>query len=488
MTKSCGFTLKRFLCEIVVIKKNSKKLDLQAKHVDFENVSGSFFKDQMPFYLLIALSFFPVMPFGVMSAAIILFILTCIASNFQNLKHQYYQVGLIPLLMNIAFFLLLLLSLTYSENLKFGWQQIERGLPILLLPIVFLYFPPKLTKKELNIVGATFVLANLLFIVFLFFYLVNNASDFKVQEREGLVLFEGLNSKGFLMQLRDLWNGTFYEVLYYAKKNKESFLEIHKTYASQSILWSIVILAFFSLKSRFSPFKKIVQVVLLIILAVVLLYLYSMMNLLLLAVLSPVLLYAVLGPIKYRIWVTLGSLALAFGVFFMLTFGQALSSNSYEKYKQYENPMFIFSNLEKMLQKDERNAINECNASLLTESPLFGYGVGDVQDVLNSCYANLSDKTSVGLSIEEQNLNSHNYYAFLGIAGGVVTIVFFVAMIGFNASIAVRKKDLFYLAFILIIAMNLLTENTLGRANGILFFALFNSILLAKNLSSSAND
>ncbi len=462
-------------------------MDLQSKHVSVENVPSSFFKDQLPFYLLIALSFFPVMPFGVMSAIIILFILSCIAANFQKFKFQYRKVGLIPLLINIGFFLMLLLSLIYSENFKFGWRQIERGLPLLLLPIVFLYFPPKLTKKQLQIVGGTFVLANLLFIIFLFFYLVKNASDFEVPTREALVLFEGLNSKGFLMQLKDLWNGTFYEVLYYAQKNKESFLVIHKTYVSQSILWCIVMVALFTLKKRISPLKKIAQVLLLLVLIVVLTYLYSMMNLLLLAVLSPLLLYAVLGPIKHRIWITAGSLALVFGVFCMLTIGQALSTNSYEKYKQYENPMFIFSNIEKMLQKDERNGINTCNVSLLKEESLFGYGIGDVQDQLNSCYSNLTDNAKNGPSIEEQNLNSHNYYAFLGLSGGIIAFALFVAMIGFNVSIGVRKKDLLYLAFILIIAMNLLTENTLGRAHGILFFALFNGILLSKNLSTSAD-
>lgn len=463
------------------------KLDSKVKHVGVENVTSSFFKDQLPFYLLIALSFFPVMPYGVMSAAIILFIFSCITANFRNFRYRYDTIGIVPLLLNVGFFAVLLLSLTYSENFKFGWRQIERGLPLLLFPIVFLYFTPKITKKQWRIIWGSFVLANLIFVIYLFFYLVNNASDFNVENREGLILFENLNSKGFLMQLKDLWNGTFYEVLYYARKNKESFLEIHKTYASQSILWSVVILAFFSLKKKFSPLKKLLQILALIILSVVLVYLYSMMNLLLFVVLSPLLVYAVLGPIKHRLWITIGSLAIVLGAFFMLTFGQALSSDSYEKYKQYENPMFIFSNIEKMLQKDERNAINECNVSLLKDNPLLGYGVGDVQDVLNTCYANLAEKTSDALSIDEQNLNSHNYYAFLGLAGGLIAMVLFLAMMGFNLTIGMRKKDFLYLAFILIIAMNLLTENTLGRANGILFFALFNGVLLSKNLSVTAN-
>jgi len=463
-------------------------LNLQAKHNGLENIKGSFTKDKVPFYLLILLSFFPIMPFGLMSVAIILFVVGCIVFNFKNFKYQFDKVGVVPLFFNIGFFLLLLFSLVYSENLKFGWRQIERALPLLFFPIIFLFFPPKLTKKQLYIIGGSFVSANILFIVLLFYYLVQNASDYQVLGKEGLILFEGLKEKSFFTQLKDLWNGTFYEVLYYANRTEESFLEIHKTYASQAILWSIVILAFFSLRKRLSPVKKTIQIGLLLILVIVLIYLYSMMNLLLLVLLSPVLFYAVLGPIKYRKRVTLGSVILLMGIFFMLTFGQVLSSNSYEKYKQYENPLFIFSNIEKMLLKDERRAINQCNLSLFKEHAFIGYGVGDVQDKLKDCYSNSSDLIIEGPSIQEQNLNSHNYYAFLGLAGGIVAVVLFITMIGFNASLAIRKKDLLYLAFILIVAMNLLTENSLGRAHGILFFALFNGILLSKNLSANANS
>ena len=446
------------------------------------------FKDKAPFYALIALCFFPIMPFGVMSGAIILFVVTCIIANYKNLHFNYQKIGWLPFLVNICFFLVLLLTLTYSDNLKFGWRQIERGLPLLLFPFIFLYLPPRLSKKQIQIALGMFVLANLFFMVFLFFYLVNNASDFNVPEQEGLVLFEGLNNKGFFMQLKDLWNGTFYEVLYYARRNQESLLEIHKTYASQSILWSIVIVAFFSARRRFSLVKKGIQLLLLLVLMLVLVYLYSMMNLLVLVVLSPLLLYWILGPIKHRLWYMFGGLVLAFSAFFMLTLGQTFSTNSYEKFKQYENPMFILSNIEKMLQKDERNAINECNIKLLKENPVLGHGVGDVQDLLNSCYNSLEDGISKGPTVRDQNLNSHNYYAFLGLAGGLVVFVMFLTMIGFNVSVGVRKKDLTYLAFILIVAMNLLTENTLGRAHGILFFALFNSILLSKNLRRGADE
>jgi len=463
-------------------------LDNKTKHEGSEIGTCSFFKDQLSFYLLIVLSFFPIMPYGVMSAAILLFLATCVITNFQNFNNQYHKVGLIPFVINAAFFLALALTLVYSENLKFGWRQIERGLPLLLFPLIFLYFPPKLTKKQLRIVLGTFVLANLVFIGYLFSYLVNNASDFKIPEQEELVLFEGLKNKGFFTQLKDLWNGTFYEVLYYAQKNKESWLEIHKTYASQGILWSIVIVAFFFANKRVTLFKKSIQLLVLLVLLIVLVYLYSMMNLLVLVLLSPLLLYAIIGPTKYRKWYAFGSLIVAFGLLFTITFGQRLSSNSYEKYKQYENPIFVFSNIKKMLQKDERNGINECNIKVLKESPIFGHGVGDVQDLLDECYSGIADETTKGPSIGEQHLNSHNYYAFLGLSGGVLLVILFLALLGFNASLAVRKKDLIYLAFIGIVAMNLITENTLGRAHGILFFALFNSMLLSKNLSGDTND
>lgn len=446
-------------------------------------MNNSSLKEQVPFYALLVLCFFPIMPYGIMSAAIILFAFLCIVVNYKDLRNNHKKVGLLPLLMNIGFFLFLALTLAYSENLNFGWRQIERGLPLLLFPIVFMYFPPKLSKKKWQIVLATFVLANLLFVIFLYIYLVGNASDFRVPERDGLILFEGLKNKSFILQLRDLWNGTFYEILYYAKRNTESFLEIHKTYAAQNIIWCMVIVAFFSMKKRLSPLKKIAQLLLLIILGLVLVYLYSLMNLFLLLLLSPLLIYAVLGLAKHRVWLMIGSLALVVAIFFMGSFGRTMSSDPYEKYQQHENPLYVLSNIEKMLQKDERNTINECNTTLIMESPFLGFGVGDVQDLLNSCYTSLEGEIKDAPNIKEQNLNSHNYYAFLGLAGGLIALLLFLGMIVYNTSIGIRKKDFLYLAFILIVAMNLITENTLGRAQGVLFFALFNSILLSKNRS-----
>jgi len=428
------------------------------------------------------------MPYGIMSATIILFLAACIFYGYGQVGRFYKKIGWFPLLANSAFFLILIVTLGYSENIKFGWRQIERGLPILMFPLILLYFPPKLSKKQLWFVLGTFVFANLLFIAYLYGYLVNYASDFKLPEKNNLVLFEGLRNKGFTEQIKDLWNGTFYETLYYAKKNSESYLDIHKTYASQNILWSIVIVAFFSLKRKLSLPKKIGQVLLLVVLAGVLIYLYSLTNLLLFGLLLPFLIYAVLGLKKYGLVTSVGIVAVGITAFLLVTSTQMVSSESYERYKQHENPLFIISNIKKMLEKDERNTINECNLTLIKQNPFLGYGVGDVQDVLNACYVSTESKSKGAPSIREQNLNSHNYYAFLALAGGVLVIAFFLLMLGYNTFIGFGKKDFLYLAFLFIITMNLLTENTLGRAHGILFFALFNGLFLTRNFSYSENE
>ncbi len=453
----------------------------------FGNSEKAYLKDKVPYFLLLLLCFFPLMRFGLMSAAIIVFALGCILCNYGSFVSNLKRIGWRPVFFNIAFFLLLAFTAVYSENTKNASIQIEKGLPILLLPIVFLYLSPRLDRKRRDMVFAAFLLSNLLFLAYLFHYLVTYASDFHVLDRNGLVLFEGLSDKSFVSQLKDLWNGTFYEVFYYARKTKESAIQIHKTYISQNLLWCILILIYFLGKKKTVWYFKLLSIVLLAVFTISMVYLYSLINLVILLVLVPCYVFFLMGSVRHKVVFALVVSLLALGVFAKgYTSKERVKASpvdlSYAEYVQYENPVFVFKNIWRMLGTDDRNLINRCNWSLIREAPLFGHGVGDVQDSLDRCYGILGTSQKEAVTVGNQNLNTHNYYAFLWIGGGALVLLFFLIMLVFNLAIGLKNRDLLYLAFILVVLMNLLTENTLARAHGILFFALWNSFLLAKNL------
>jgi len=446
-------------------------------------------RDKIPYLLLVLLCFFPIMPFGVMSVAIIAFALSCIICNYSSFVKNRKDIGWRPFLANTAFFLLLALTIFYSENTKNALAQIQKGLPLVVLPLVFFYFPPRIDRKRLHALFAAFIAANFFFAGYLFQYLVNNASDFEVTTTPGLILFEGLKDQDFFAQLKTLWDGSFYEALYYAREKVDSKIYIHKTYASQSILWCILIVVYFLFRKNFSlPIKFLIGGVL-VMLIVLLFYYYSLTNLLLFLVLVPGYIFFSIYSRKTRI--VFASTVLLVGIAllsFLNTSSRKVDPQTYEEYTQYEHPQYIFDNIATMFNNDDRNGINACNVELISSSPFFGHGLGDVQDNLDSCYDDLRKKGNYVLDTETQNLNPHNYYAFLWIAGGVFALLAFIYMLFFNFLIGFKKKDLLYLALLLLVSLNLVTESTLSRAHGILFFALWNSLLLAKNLVYDEND
>ena len=435
-----------------------------------------------PFLVLVLLCFFPIMPYGMMSVTIIAFCLLSVGINYNKFKVSSATTGFTPLVINSAFYILLALTIFYSENTETASNQIIRALPLLLFPLVFLYFTSDLTKSRTTILFGSFILANLVFIVYLFHYLITNASDFEIVGRPGLTLFEGLKDKGTLAQLTDLWRANFYEVFYYARRNQLSKIEIHKTYNSLNFIWCILILFYLMIKLRADWYVKLLQGLLIAVFTLCLIYLYSLINLFLLLVIVPIFVFILIKRKRIKVIWAVGVVLLGVFLTVALNNKQSAPEGSYQKYKEYENPAFFLKNLQNMLSNDTRNNINTCNLSLIESSPVFGIGIGDVQDGLDRCYQQLKNTVNEHLETRDQILNSHNYYAYLWIAGGIVVLLMFLLMLVYNMGQGIKNRDFLYLAFILIIALNLLTENVLGRAYGILFYSLWNGVFLYKNM------
>lgn len=446
-------------------------------------------RDKIPYFLLVLLCFFPIMPFGVMSVAIIAFSLSCVVCNHLNFAKNLKEIGWKPFVINIAFLIFLAVTALYSENTKNALVQLQKGLPLIVLPMVLFYFPPKIDRKRLHSLFMAFIIANLFFVGYLFHYLVNNASDFAVTTSPGLILFEGLKDLGFFAQLKSLWDGSFYEALYYARETVESKLYIHKTYASQNLLWCVLIVLYILFNRKSNPLFKLMFGVLLALLTLLLIYFYSLTNLLLFLILVPLYIFFSIASKKVKTAFALLVLLIGIGLgSFINTSPKSIQQQTYEEYVKYEHPKYIFGNIVKMFNNDDRNGINKCNRKLIASAPFLGHGLGDVQDELNNCYNDLKKTGTYDLDIVSQNLNPHNYYALLWVAGGIFALLAFVFALLFNFWSGFRTKDLLYIVFLLLVALNLFTESTLSRAHGILFFALWNSLLLAKNLVPVKND
>lgn len=107
----------------------------------------------------------------------------------------------------------------------------------------------------------------------------------------------------------------------------------------------------------------------------------------------------------------------------------------------------------------------------ILEKPLFGYGNGDVSKVLYSEYV-IRDVEKAA----KRQYNCHNQYLQTLMATGVIGGVVFFLMFFIPLWECLKNRDWIYLAFILLVAFNILVESMFERQAGVIFYALFNSM------------
>lgn len=119
-----------------------------------------------------------------------------------------------------------------------------------------------------------------------------------------------------------------------------------------------------------------------------------------------------------------------------------------------------------------RNGTYKCCYEISKEVPLYGFGTGSVQGLLNTCYENYFD-TDV---YKNKNYNTHNqffhFYITFGLLGFIIIIYSYV--IFFKRALLVEDYAYFY--FLIFFLICFLTENIINRNTGIVLFAIFNSL------------
>jgi O-antigen ligase len=118
----------------------------------------------------------------------------------------------------------------------------------------------------------------------------------------------------------------------------------------------------------------------------------------------------------------------------------------------------------------------EAIMELVKRSPFIGYGNGSETKLLKEKYF------EKGLYISYLNeFNTHNEYLSVLLKTGIIGLLFFLFVIYFGYRAAIQRRDLFLLAFMIIVTVVCLSENMLDLNKGIFFYGFFFSILLMKN-------
>jgi O-antigen ligase len=390
------------------------------------------------YYILILLVFVIPLERRLAPPLIILLLITSLFNNrFNQLRGK-------NILLFTSIYLLYLFGLLYSSNLDCGLNDLVGKLSLFVFPIIFFISNINFNSK-LDVILRSFV--------------------------EG-VLVSGIISVfvsivKFYYTLDASW-------FFYA--NVSAFL--HSSYFAMYASFAILIIYYFVFKDALQTKKStLIKLIQLLFLSLLIILSCSKAGLL-------SLLFIHFGAIGYWLIKRKAYLkgSLVFVVFFCLLslfyFQSSTLKNRVDEVFSVSSSGDTSSGSSTAVRID----IWKASIDLIKKKPFFGYGTGDVENILVEKYK------QEGLSvIAEKKLNAHNQFLQTSIAIGLVGTLVLILIFIIPLFYAVRDRKYMYVFFILLIILNLLSESMLERQMGVVFYAFFNSLFFVAYFDSLSN-
>lgn len=381
-------------------------------------------------------------------------VIFCALVTFSQSKRLSFKSALKkPLLYFLLLFILLVIGMTYTTNTSYGWALVERHLSLLFLPFVVSSFT-LLSNRQQTLVIKGFIF----FTTLVAFYFLGYAifDYFKT----GSVYIEGKSG-------HHLYNKFMHHRL-------TGPLEMHAVYFSFYVSVSFLYLLNFFVK-RYNQIKinyKVIFLLLFVFYALIIILLKS--ALFAIALPTSILLFFIL---YYRQYILrskkslIGIIALVFFLGFFAFYGvkskvQNFSTNL-DLTDQHPGPLKI------------RLGIWYSCWETIKDNWFLGAGTGDGHDAIIAKY----DKLDFYIGKKDQ-FNAHNMYMQYWINNGLSAfLLYLITLISFAYYFYV-KKDYVALLFIFLFASFSMTEATMMRQAGIVFFVLFSTLFYYKNSQS----
>lgn len=331
----------------------------------------------------------------------------------------------------VLFYLLHLVGMIYTKNIKSGWFDLEVKLSIIILPVIF-YFQHKLLNKQ-----------NVKY--FKWFYIL---SIF------GISLF-------LLIKALIAYNNSDVEKLYYNELSKP----YHPSYLAMYVIMALLFLFDFMINEK----QKVLTFLYLILVLYFLCFIFLLSSKAGILSAPIVLISAGLHYIfnNRTFWVP-----------FMIILSALLFA-----YVGIENNG-RFNAIASTLQTAKNNAATtESNAArwlvwqagmeIVKENPICGVGTGDVKYALMDEYAKRQMLGAI-----EKKLNAHNQFLETAIAHGFIGLLVFLLVFFIPFIKAFKEKNIVWMLFLILVSFNFLFESMLNTQMGVFFFAYFYSFFI----------
>lgn len=332
----------------------------------------------------------------------------------------------------IVFFLLHVVGLFYSSNLKYGFSDVERKLSLLLIPLVVLTKPLSIRKRDCTIAIFT------LFAIFL--SLVGVA--------RGYFNYEAIaNTRG-------------------PEHLVTHFVDMHRVYFSMYLLFCF--LSVFYLRKAYQLDKHSVWNWISILCAALLtafIFIMASRMVIILLVLSCTIMIFYFTIVKKREYIKAA---------FLLGLGMLVMCIIYSQVGYVRSFMTQLTEKLDQGQTEDMNSVNvrvvkyKCAIQGIEKNWLTGVGTGDIQDTLNHLY--LENDFHLGYQV---NMDAHNQYLQTWLAQGLPGLILLLSFIIINLRKGILERN-YLLVFVLVIfAICSLSESLLTTQKGIVYLSLF---------------
>lgn len=341
----------------------------------------------------ILLSFYPILPFHYSSILLITFLVSAIVLNYSGFINRVSSTTPKIIIIHAGYYLVLILSLIYSDNLNAGVDRVLQLSPLFFVPFVLIYFTPIIKASTKNIFSILFVFSNLIYTFLLYKYLI-----------AGIDLNSDVSIIGnsFAKNISTLYELGFNQTFWFANLMPSSSIFFHKAYFSMNYLLSLVIVIDILFKSRRFSIYYWTSLAFGIIFSIAIIYAFSFPN-----VFSLLFILLVVPIYYYPHWQikqkALFYLSIITVVVFMSYLIIIMQANNIDIRRGINFVKSIVTQ-ESREDNDPRFEIYKTTIEIIKANPVFGVGVGDAEDVLLDSYIQKNKQLS--------NDKNHNYIRF----------------------------------------------------------------------------
>lgn len=367
-----------------------------------------------------------------------------------------------PVVILYGIFMLLHLSgLIYSEDIDNGWLNVNKKSALLLAP-VGLAATSRLQARHRDILFWCFVLSCL-------------ACTLVCVIHAWQVCYSGVLSSG--KNISSFMNSSYWELskgrserwIYFSYEELASGIHIHPTYFSLYLVFCLLLLDRF-LVDAFSRLQQAVILIMAAYAGVFIIFLASKITTL--ALLMLVAAVALRRLSRYALMVRMAALLLTVGFFVLV-----IRINPVSWYRDYQeirhHPVAFPPAAQNSMSTSIRTSLWWLGIRSIEDiNPVWGAGTGDVSRVMAAAAGKYGVSNILGSN------DPHNQFLNTLIGLGFAGLIVLCACFILPAYWAIRSKNTFYLAFLGIFIMVCLTESAFEFQKGIVFFSLFNSLLI----------